>query len=227
MNNTQVVSFDMDDTLYLERDFVKSGFLAVAQYIDELGLIPGDIFFDTAWQIFEEGVRNTIFNKVNKILAINLTQEQIFELVEVYRSHYPTIKPFEKVKYLLESLIQRGRCVALISDGPHKTQQSKLAALGLATYFKQIIFTEAYGTDWRKPSCLAFSEVMRKLEAKGENCIYIADNPRKDFIGPNLLGWKTIRLCSKAGIYYSETPVTGGEPNKTVYNYEELCDFLL
>ena len=33
------------------------------------------------------------------------------------------------------------------------------------------------------------------------NFVYISDNPKKDFIAPNKLGWKSIRYKNPVGIY--------------------------
>ena len=47
--------FDLDDTLYLERDFARSGFAAAGDWLQqELG-IGG--FAETGWRIFEAGDR--------------------------------------------------------------------------------------------------------------------------------------------------------------------------
>jgi putative hydrolase of the HAD superfamily len=227
MIKRNLVTFDLDDTLYAERDFVKSGFVAVAVHLEDLGIVSHEIFFNAAWQLFEEGTRSTIFNQVFEVLNINSSPELIFELVEVYRNHFPDIQSYDKAAYLLDTLKEEGAGLALISDGPPQTQRNKLSALCLENYFNQIIFTGAYGSGWSKPSPLAFLEVMRLMEVEAENCIYVADNPKKDFLGPNRLGWKTIRFCYKSGLYFSELPPQGGEPDKTVQNYEELCDLLL
>ncbi|MGQ9635778.1 MAG: HAD family hydrolase, partial [Bryobacteraceae bacterium] len=56
------VAFDLDDTLYLERDYVRSGFEAVGEWAKErLGI--GD-FTQRAWRWFQQGRRGDIFNQV-------------------------------------------------------------------------------------------------------------------------------------------------------------------
>jgi putative hydrolase of the HAD superfamily len=223
----KMITFDLDDTLYPEREFVRSGFHAVAEYVNNLKIVEHNTFFTIAWQLFEEGTRNTIFNKVFELLTIDFSTERLTELVEIYRGHFPSIKPFKKALFLLESLDQKGIGLGLVSDGPHRTQQNKLSALGLGRYFNEIIFTGAFGSDWNKPSPFAFLEIMRRTKSSPDNCIYVADNPKKDFLGPKRLGWKTIRLRCNSGLYYDELPPLEGEPEITVYDFAELCDLLL
>lgn len=224
--HVQLVAFDLDDTLYLERDFVKSGFVAVGQYLHNSGIIEGEIFSRTAWRLFENGVRGTIINQTLEILGNYYTSELIQRLVAIYREHQPDIRPFANSKRLLEDLIKRDKITALITDGSLQTQKNKLCALGLSDLFQQVIFTEALGQDGAKPSPRGFLEVSRQQRVENRKCVYIADNPLKDFLGPNLLGWRTIRLREMGGIYYHEIPPAGGEPHVTVERFADLWNLL-
>ena len=67
----QLVAFDLDDTLYPEREFVHSGFTAVAQYLDDLGIIEAESFFTTATSLFTTGARGNIFDLVLERLAVD------------------------------------------------------------------------------------------------------------------------------------------------------------
>lgn len=224
---TTIITFDLDDTLYLERDFVKSGFYSVSLYIEKLNIVSADIFFEAAWKLFKKGSRHTIFNQVLEFLQITYSDDLISELIKVYRNHYPIIKPFHKAEFFLKTLKSRQIKLALISDGPHFTQKNKLSALGLDKYFDEVIFTGAYGPDWHKPSPLPFLEIMKKYQKNAKCHFYIADNPIKDFLAPNTLGWRTIRLRYKHGLYFSEEPPENGAAHLTVNNFDELISILL
>jgi putative hydrolase of the HAD superfamily len=58
-------------------------------------------------------------------------------------------------------------------------------------------------------------------------CVYVADNPGKDFVGPNRLGWHTIQVQEKIGLYGDASPPPGGEPKATVNTFAALWDLLL
>jgi putative hydrolase of the HAD superfamily len=227
MGTFHLVAFDLDDTLYPEREFVQSGFTAVAQHLADLGVIDAESFFHAATSLFIAGARGNIFNLALDRLAVAFQAERIGELVRVYREHQPQIRPFADSPKLLKLLKEKGTVLALISDGPSQTQQNKLRALGLEAYFDHLVFTGAHGEDWGKPSPRAFLEVMGRSRVAPASCVYVADNPRKDFVGPNRLGWHTIRVREKIGLYYSENPPPGGEPDETVESFTVLRDRLL
>jgi putative hydrolase of the HAD superfamily len=152
---------------------------------------------------------------------------RIEELVQVYREHLPQIRPFAGSQKLLKLLKAKGVVLALISDGPWETQQNKLRALGLEPYFDHLVFTGAHGEDWGKPSPRAFQEVMERTNVPAAACVYVADNPRKDFVGPNRLGWQTIRVREKIGLYHEASPPPGGEPKATANTFGALRKLLL
>jgi len=222
----QLVAFDLDDTLYPEREFVHSGFMAVAQHLDDLGLIDAESFFNTAAGFFAAGALGNIFDLALERLAVVFSAALIEELVRVYREHPPQIQPFAGSPRLLQLLKARGVVLALISDGPHPTQQNKLRALGLEAWFDHLMFTGAHGEAWGKPSPRAFQEVMGASGVPAAACVYVADNPGKDFVAPNRLGWHTIRVREKIGLYREASPPPGGEPKATVNTFEGLWDLL-
>ncbi len=223
----QLVAFDLDDTLYPEREFVHSGFTAVAQHLDDLGVIDAESFFTTATSLFTAGARGNIFDLALERLAVVFPAARLGELVRVYREHQPQIRPFADSPKLLQLLKDKGVVLALISDGPWPTQQNKLRALGLEAYFDHLVFTGAHGEDWGKPSPRAFQEVMERSGVPAAACVYVADNPGKDFVGPNRLGWHTIRVRETSGLYGDASPPPGGEPQATVNTFAALRDLLL
>ena len=227
MNSLFLVVFDLDDTLYPEVDFVKSGFRAVAKHLNDSGLIDAGSFYQMAWELFIGGTRGKIFNNALERLGVAFTPDQIVDLVSIYREHHPDISLFPDSLSLLKALKEYGCTLALVSDGPFQTQMNKIRALGLEACFDHLILTGAYGLDWGKPSPLAFLELMKKTGLEASKCVYVADNPSKDFLGPNRLGWFTIRVREKIGLYYDEMPVPDGEPREIVENLAALRQRLL
>ena len=53
------VAFDLDDTLYLERDYVRSGFRAVAEYAVRGADVSAEDAFTFLWHDFLAGVRGS------------------------------------------------------------------------------------------------------------------------------------------------------------------------
>ena len=87
----RAVVFDIDDTLYLERDYVRSGFAAAGAWAHtELGLAD---LGERAWGIFEDGVRGRIFDEALVACGARADGAVVSRLVDVYRSHVPAIEP--------------------------------------------------------------------------------------------------------------------------------------
>ena len=63
MKDISVLVFDLDDTLYLERDFVVSGFREVAHVLGRLIGTEEIRVFRFMWSLFENGSRGKIFNQ--------------------------------------------------------------------------------------------------------------------------------------------------------------------
>jgi putative hydrolase of the HAD superfamily len=185
-----VIVFDLDDTLYNEVEFVKSGFLEVAKYIDGNDYIDR---YHNMLKIFREEGSGKIFNR---ILDGFDSEVNIQKLVNVYRFHTPNISLPLESRELLRTL--QGRKISLISDGEFLMQENKFRALGLQSYIEKPIFTDRYNT--RKPEEKPYRMVMENFPYETEFC-YIADNPKKDFIAPKELGWKTVRYKNPVGIY--------------------------
>ena len=204
----QAIVFDMDDTLYPEREYVLSGFRVVAGHVAlHYGLDAETLFVDLK-RLFDEGVRGDTFNRW---LALHdLSNSIVPALVRLYREHQPSLKLEAGVAALLTEL--RAQCrLALLSDGYESVQRNKFAALGLQAYFDVVLFTDALGRDNWKPSLVPFRWMEEQLGLSGSALVYVADNPTKDFIAPRQLGWRTVRLRRPDGVYDHIEPQTADQ----------------
>jgi putative hydrolase of the HAD superfamily len=187
----RLVVVDIDDTLYLERDYVRSGFSAVGAWArDELGV---DGLGDGAWAVFEAGVRRTIFEEALAGAGLEATPDLVTRLVEVYRSHAPAIGILADARAWLDRLAPHV-ALAVVTDGPLTSQHAKAEALQLSRWADLIVFTETLGPGRGKPHPAAFEQLEREVGLRGDRCAYVADNPAKDFIAPHRLGWRTVRV---------------------------------
>ena len=188
---------DLDDTLILERDFVSSGFRAVDAWLAAHTVITG--FYDTAWALFQEGLRGIIFNQVLERSGCRYQPGLIDQMVNVYRNHRPEIALLPDAE---EFLKRSGRDnTALITDGYPEIQWNKIDALGLQQYIDNIVVTGDWGRAFWKPHTRAFVHVSR--EHSSHECMYIGDNPEKDFIAPRKLGWATsVRVKRLMSLHY-------------------------
>jgi putative hydrolase of the HAD superfamily len=214
------VVFDIDDTLYPERDFVRSGYHAIAEHLRSQ-LSRDEPFEDWLWRRFLSGETARAFDDLDSHFQLSLSQPAIGELVKVYRFHIPDITPFDGIEAVLKQLSGRVR-LGIVSDGPARMQRNKLQALSLASYFDAVILTDELGPGAGKPSPVGFEIAREELGVPHGACAYVSDNPAKDFIAPNRLGWRTIRYLREGQVYADCTPPLGGEAQQTVQNDTEL-----
>lgn len=208
------IVLDLDDTLYPERDYVRSGFDAVGSYVTEhLGISN---FGQYCWERFLAGERGHLFDSALTALRGSAHQETVHQLVHVYRTHRPQIHLYPDAERLLKRAALQGVPLGLITDGPATSQRAKIEALHLTDYLKYTILTDELGAGKAKPHPAAFERIQRTLGPAGD-FVYIADNPTKDFLTPNQLGWDTIRVLRPEGLYGKVTaPSSKHEARVTV-----------
>lgn len=180
LSSSNIFVFDLDDTLYSERDFEKSGIEFVYNTFDIKHIDLESILANR-----KNWIENIINNPNKKI--------KFQTVLDCYRNHIPSVQLYKDAKFFLEKLISHGNEMSLITDGRSITQRNKLRALGIESYFTNIIISEEINSE--KPSEYNFKMVLNNNHT--ENYIYIADNPNKDFITPNKLGWTTICLLDR------------------------------
>jgi putative hydrolase of the HAD superfamily len=217
----QALVFDLDDTLYPERQYVLGGFRAVAAWAERHLGIPSAQGYAELASLFEGGVRGDTFDRW--LAARALSPEPLAaRLVEVYRDHEPALECFPGVVEVLGSLRERYR-VGLLSDGHLGVQRRKLAALRLAGYFDAIVFSDEWGRSAWKPSPRPFEIVLQRLGVEGPRGIYVADNPAKDFLGARRCGMGTIRVRRAGGEYASlDAPSLEHAPDRTIADLSML-----
>jgi putative hydrolase of the HAD superfamily len=200
------VVFDLDDTLYDEFEYCKSGFAAVAQFLaNSPGVPTAGLIFDTFWNQFAAGNRTETFNAGLEQLGVSYDDKFIEELVKVYRNHSPKITLPQDSRDTLNQLSGK-YTLALLTDGFLPAQKLKVQTLGIEKYFKCIIYTEELGRQFWKPSPVGFERLLQTLNVKPQNVAYIADNPAKDFIAPGKLGILTIQIIRSARIHTESAP---------------------
>jgi len=184
--NTFVV-FDLDDTLYKERDYQTSGLRAVAKLIARL--YGKDYSSElVAWR--DAGEKDP-FERLRDELELPASVKDSF--LWEYRNHLPAIALSPDAEATLRAIQQRSAGVAILTDGRSVSQRLKLSALGLSAV--PVYVSEEWGET--KPGEKRFAAIQKKFAAK--QFVYVGDNPAKDFIAPNRLGWVTIGLRDQGG----------------------------
>lgn len=189
--NIQGVIFDLDDTLYSEKQYVRSGFKAVADYLNDKSAE------ERLWDFFEKGLPAIDEYLMEKGLTFRKA-----EVLDVYREHDPVITLYEGVTETIAALKKKGIKTGIITNGRVSGQRKKIAALGLDKLIDDIIITdELGGKQFRKPNDIAFRIIQCRWKLPFGHMIYIGDNPEKDALAPGGLGIRFIHFQNPDGLY--------------------------
>ncbi len=218
----KTVILDLDDTLYDEIDYCKSGFSAVSVFLANSPAAPSaELIFQALWQQFTSGNHTKTFNTALDNLSISYDDNLIGELIKVYRNHTPKITLPADSKNVLSQLSDK-YTLAMLTDGFLPAQQLKVQALEIEKFFKCIIYTEQLGRHCWKPSPAGFEKIIQTLNAEPAQTVYIADNAKKDFIAPNKLAMATIQLIRPAGIHTTAPAEKNAAPQHIINKIDEL-----
>jgi putative hydrolase of the HAD superfamily len=225
INNQTAVLFDLDDTLYCEHDYVRSGFKAVA---DRLHLIYSGLNSDELYMemihLWEKEGRGKIFNRIVEMYDLPIEPT---ELVKVYREHQPVLRLYEDAKRLIEILVKMNIPRGIITDGIQVVQRAKIKALGLESRFHCVIVTDEWGKECWKPSPIPYKKAMEFFKYQAERFVYIGDNPHKDFISAKKMGFLTIRIVRETGDFMGVKLSPEYEADIIIHNLDELFPFII
>lgn len=220
-----LVAFDLDDTIYKERDFVVSGYRAIARQIADADSVFN---YDEMVHVMSNAPLNP-FDSLEEYLLNRSIQKSISHtfdipwMVATYRNHSPDISADDAVAVIKE-LISGSYRIGLITDGRGSTQTNKIKALGLDRLISSdnISISELVGGEKYTP--VPFERMM-KLNPDITRFVYVGDNPMKDFLWPNRLGWTTIQLVDNGRNVHSQQislPTDDYCPRYRIHSLEEL-----
>lgn len=196
-SNIKAVIFDLDDTLYSEKEYVISGFHSICNAFPEI-----ENCFDKLCEAFNKGKPAIdYFLKSEGIYS----EESKQKCLSIYRSHIPNIHLYDGVEEIFKVLRDKKIKIGIITDGRPEGQRNKIYALGLDKLVDEIIITdEIGGVKFRKPNDIAFRIMQVKMETEFYNMAYVGDNINKDFIAPKKLGMKSILFKNIDGLYAND-----------------------
>ncbi|TDU40002.1 putative hydrolase of the HAD superfamily [Gelidibacter sediminis] len=211
VDRNTVVVFDLDDTLYNELDFLKSAYKSIAQHLEPKQWKP---LYSKMFSLYR--CKLNVFEFLSKMYNIDLSS-----LIEMYQHHQPDIQVFDGVLKLFEEIKNKKGRIGIVTDGRTLTQRAKLESLGVLEYIDKIIISEEFGSE--KPNIANFKAIESFLPAT--LYYYIADNLKKDFIGPHALGWRSIALIDNGKNIHYESHIymeKQSEPNNFIIDFNDI-----
>jgi putative hydrolase of the HAD superfamily len=208
-----VLVLDLDDTLYQEADYQVSGLREICASIESL---YGKTIVDSLMCCKDQG-ESDLLAAACRLANLPLAVKE--SMLWIYRNHVPSIFLDDTVKALLIDFQQMFHAVVVLTDGRSIGQRQKLKALGLGHL--PVYISEEYHSE--KPALLRFQLIMRDFPVT--RFVYVGDNPQKDFVAPNMLGWTTVGLRGNARNIHSQScqalPVEY-LPQKWIENWTQL-----
>ncbi|MCA6214650.1 TIGR02253 family HAD-type hydrolase [Thermococcus bergensis] len=140
---------------------------------------------------------------------IKLLEEEVMqELAEKYgfelsprfweihlKMHQQYGRLYDEAIETLKTLKEQGYHVGLITDSDSEYLKAHLEALGILELFDSITTSEEAG--FYKPHPRIFELALEKANVKGEEAIYVGDNPLKDCVGARQVDMISILLDKK------------------------------
>lgn len=212
-----VIAFDLDDTLYKEVDYVKSGYKAVAE--ENAGIIAPAVSYRLMWEAFK--AKENPFDAVAKAVK----GFDIAKAVATYRFHRPSITLDADTEKVLQRLKDAGHRLCIITDGRTATQRNKIETLSLPRYVDPADVVISEETGHTKADADNFRIIAERYPS--ERCIYVGDNPEKDFFHPNRMGWHTVMLKDNGLNSHPQTDKPAEwEAERVIASLTELPDYI-
>lgn len=220
----KAVVFDLDDTLYNERDFFRSGFTAVAQVLKERGVQDAAAAVSWLEQYHHNESRSGVFQKLAGQLGFS--PEWIPALVSVFRSHRPAIRLADDALEVLPRLRESFR-LGCVTDGWAAVQRGKIEALGISGMLDAIVIADDHGRDYWKPHARPFLECCQSLGVAPAEALFVGDNPERDLLGAHNCGMPFVWIRRPGACFSLQGPANPGMmPRCEVADLRELEQWL-
>lgn len=215
---------DLDDTLFREMEYVRSGYRAIGAELERNGVMSQK----EAIEIIESAATTAQgFDNLAAQIWLRYPDSPYNAkwMVELYRTHKPDIRLLPGVRTALEYIRDAGHEIAIITDGRSNTQRTKIEALGLDRYVapSNIIISSEIGAD--KTTKLPFETLMARNKDERQ-FLYIGDNPAKDFHWPNTMGWTTVEVLDVDGVHVHPQDIDVPEEYRARHLVRRFADVL-
>lgn len=194
----EAVIFDLDDTLYSEKEYHRSSYRAVAEYLSQIPQC-----FNKLCTAFEKGQ-----NPLETVLKENgmYSKEQFEKCRKVMEEHVPELQLYEGVRELFFELHKQKKSIGILTDGNPYVQRAKIKSLGLDYLADEILYTDELAgngdaKEFRRPNDLAFLIMKKRFHVPCRNMAFVGDDRGLDFIAPEKLGMECYWKKNEDGMY--------------------------
>lgn len=205
--------FDLDDTLFQELDYLKS---AYAHISSKVAAPQQEAVYQNMLKKYTN--RENVFQWLVNEYESTFPGLSVNWLLQEYREHIPSISLSKSTLSFIEQLKQRNVPAGLITDGRSITQRNKLRALGIESFFRDIIISEEFGSE--KPDERNYRYFEQKYP--GMRFCFFGDNTSKDFIVPAKLGWTTVCIRNAGSHIHKQSFEQHPIPDVVITGFDEI-----
>ncbi|HEY8317265.1 MAG TPA: HAD family hydrolase [Amnibacterium sp.] len=193
---TEVVLFDLDDTLFRHREAVEEGVLATLAAMERPADAPDETEEQARWRELEErhyhrylageldyqGQRRARVRDFLAPYGAELDDPAAEAWFEEYSSRYrAAFRLHADALPCLDDLARHGLRFGIITNGDLAFQTAKLHALGITERFEQVITSGELGV--AKPDRRIFAMAAERFGVPPDACAYVGDRLWTDALG--------------------------------------------
>lgn len=223
MGEINAIIFDIDDTLFDQLEWLEGAFSKVGELVeDRFGVSKKIVGKKLRRLTVERGsASGNLFNLALEELGIQETPALIEEAIVAFYSYHPKkLTLYPGVKETLSKLKACGFKLGVISEGREKMQIQKLKALGIHHFFDATLIVKLHRGEPRGTS--SYTKILKVLKSEPNECIYVGDNPYKDFVNAKKLSIHTIRVFT--GEYREKKVDKNLDADFSVNNIREILE---
>ena len=199
VNRWDIVGFDLDGTLYDEREFIAQVYRPISERLaSETGEASQEIYQRILALWIEKGSSyNRIFDEVLRDAGISDSRREkcIAECLSIFRTFQPVLHLDMRVASFLDEIVKTSE-IFLATDGQIVLQQAKIDALNLQRWFEpeNIVISMQFGPDAGKPSTRMLEGVrVLKNGTDPSRILYLGDRHR-DRLMAERAGFEFLRV---------------------------------
>lgn len=191
INKIRGIIFDLDDTLYPQISYKRSGFDVVSAWMESRFNLKQSFIKSELEDILTQHGPSYPYMFDRLVERLGLDNGFVAQIVRVFIEHEPRICCYDGVIPMLSRLRNHFR-LGILTDGRLAVQEKKIIALGLINQVEEILCSDMMKLE--KPANELFEWFESRFQLAGETLLYVGDNPQKDFYGANIRRWCTV--CS-------------------------------
>jgi HAD superfamily hydrolase (TIGR01549 family) len=191
----KAVFFDLDYTLYDQRQFLLGSLAAVAERLAAQCERDPALLTTTLRDLWEQEGTDCpdLFNRWLTLVGL-LDADHVRLCVEAFHGYAPAqMELFPSAHRVLRSL-HDSYWTGIITDGHASMQRSKLAALGVEPLVHRVFLPHEHGM--KKPDPRIFQRVLHEDGFLPHEAMYVGDHPIKDIMAASLAGLPTVRVLT-------------------------------